>query len=95
MSLRLKDLVPVPLAAPETVELARARKTCLALFGVLAVLAAFFGPAHDFAGIYAVALFVAVVACLAVRVTMYLQLKSRADDAWLDHLTSREGGDAP
>ena len=94
MSLGWRDLLPVPLAAPESPALARARKICLVLLGVLALLGGFFGPIHAVAGIYAVALFAALVAYLAVRVTIYLQLKSRADDAWLDHLTSREDGDA-
>lgn len=79
----LRDMIPVPLAAPETQAMKAARLSLLAALGILAVIGAWWGALHALLGIGAVALFAGTSVYLAVRGPIYLAAKTAADNAWL------------
>lgn len=86
-----RDLVPAPLAAPESKALKAARlRTIVGLF-LLAALVLFFAPFRALAGSVALALLAGLTTFTLVQGWLWLRAKRSADDAWL----MRETGDAP
>ena len=86
-----RDLIPVPLAAPETAPLRSARFRVIGGCAVVAVIVLFFGPLHDLLGRLALALLGAAAAFAGVQGWLWVTAKNAADDAWL----FRERDDAP
>ena len=89
---KLKDLAPVPLAAPESRQLVAARKRVIWAGGALAVLVGFFPILHALAGVYAVAAVVAAGVFAAIQVPIWARAKNVADDEYL--FRDRGGDDA-
>lgn len=86
-----RDLVPAPLAAPESKALKAARlRTIVGLF-LLAELVLFFAPFRAVAGSLALALLAGLATFTLVQGWWWVRAKRSADDAWL----MREMGDAP
>lgn len=83
MAARLRDLVPVPLAAPETRALRRARIRVIAAAVLLAAACLFFAPFRDLSGRFAAPAVLALVLFLLVQVPLWLWVKNRADDVFL------------
>ena len=76
-----RNLVPAPLAAPETRALKAARlRTMTGLF-LVAALVVSFGPLRALTGIFALALFATTFALL--QGFLWVRAKNAADDAWL------------
>lgn len=78
-----RDLIPAPLAAPETQDRRAARFRVIAGCAVLALLILFFGPLRALVGSLALALVVAVATYVALQGWFWVQEKNAADDAWL------------
>lgn len=78
-----RDLLPAPLAAPETPELRRARYRSLAGCVLAAVMFWFFGAMRDALGVAALALVVAVTTYACIQLLLWVRAKNAADDAWL------------
>lgn len=85
---RLRELVPVPMAAPETPELRRMRYWMLLLLVALASLLSTFAFWVSHVGICAVALVVGLSVALLIKVPVYFTIKERADKAWLEEQRS-------
>lgn len=84
------DLLGTPMAAPETEDLRMMRRTFQVLcvlsgLGVAAIsqLVAFFGPRASF-------VVAAILAMTALHTALYVHRKNRADNAFLDSVTSSE-----
>ncbi|MEM6409968.1 MAG: hypothetical protein AAF683_00365 [Pseudomonadota bacterium] len=88
---KLGDLIPVPLAAPETPELRRARFRVVLSCVCLGALFLFFGALRSSIGSFALPLLVSVATYAALQGWFWLKAKNEADDAWL----FRERDDAP
>jgi len=86
----LSDLVPVPLAAPETAHLRAARLRVMLGFALLALIVLFFAPLRALAGSAALAALVACASFVLIQGWQWLRAKNAADDAWL----MREKNDA-
>ena len=91
MAARLKDLVPVPLAAPETPALRRARIRVIVAAELLAAACVFFAPLRELTGRFAAPAVLALVIFLLVQVPLWLRAKNRADDAFLMSGCGRDG----
>lgn len=78
-----RDMIPVPLAAPETKELRAARFRVIAACLVFAVALLFFGQLRQLIGSGALPILVAAFTFLAVQGWVWTRLKNAADDAWL------------
>ena len=78
-----RDLIPVPLAAPETRELRGARFRVIAscIFCALALL--FFGQLRQLIGSGALPILATAFTFMAVQGWAWAKLKNAADDAWL------------
>lgn len=87
----VEDLIPVPLAAPETRALRRARMRVIAAAGLLAAVCLFFAPFRELTGRFAVPAVLALVLFLVVQVPLWLRAKNRADDAFLMSGCGRDG----
>ncbi|MEL6621664.1 MAG: hypothetical protein AAFQ11_02175 [Pseudomonadota bacterium] len=79
----LSDLMPVPLAAPETPDLRRARYRTVGSCVLMAALVLFFGSLRSAIGALALPLFVAAATYALVQGWLWLKAKNAADDAWL------------
>ena len=79
----LKDLLPAPMAAPETPQLRGARLRIIVCLMLVAVIVAAFAPLHALFGFPIIALLAGALGMLAVQVPIYLAIKAHADDAWL------------
>lgn len=79
----LKDLMPAPMAAPETPQLRGARLRIIAGLMLVAVIVAAWAPLHALIGFPIVAVLAGALGMLAVQVPIYLAVKAHADDAWL------------
>lgn len=80
---RLGNLVPAPLAAPETRTLRAARFRVIAGCVVLTAILLFFGALREAIGSLALPLCVAVATFLALQTSHWVRAKNAADDAWL------------
>lgn len=78
-----RDLIPAPLAAPETRERRAARFRVIAGCAVLAITILFFGPLRALVGSLALALVVAVGTYVGIQGWLWVREKNAADDAWL------------
>jgi uncharacterized membrane protein YgaE (UPF0421/DUF939 family) len=88
---RLRDLLPVPLAAPETKALRRARLRIAAVAIAAGLATLFFAELRGVVGRLALPLLVGLYAFLAVQVPVWLKVKNAADDAFLMKGTSADG----
>ncbi|MEL7519112.1 MAG: hypothetical protein AAFN48_09170 [Pseudomonadota bacterium] len=79
----LSDLMPVPLAAPETPELRRARYRTVGSCLLVAALVLFFGSLRSAIGLLALPLVVGAATFALVQGWLWLKAKNAADDAWL------------
>ncbi len=78
-----RNLVPAPLAAPETRALKAARlRTMTGLF-LVAALVVSFGALRALTGIFAFALFAGATAFALLQGFLWVRAKNAADDAWL------------
>ena len=78
-----RNLVPAPLAAPETRALKAARlRTMTGLF-LVAALVVSFGALRALTGIFALALFAGTTTFALVQGVLWVRAKNAADDAWL------------
>ncbi|BBF72623.1 hypothetical protein EWH08_19095 [Sphingobium indicum] len=85
------DLLRTPMAAPETSDLRRMRRTWQALCILLALVVGGFGPLRQWVGRPAVAaVALALLVGTALYTALYLARKQRADTAYLDQLGERE-----
>jgi len=87
---RIRDLVPAPLAAPETPHLRAARIRVMLGFALLALVVLFFAPICEAAGSAAPAALVACATFVLIQGWQWVRAKNAADDAWL----MREQNDA-
>lgn len=78
-----RDLVPVPLAAPETPMLRASRMRVIAGCATLAVVVLFFAELRALAGPFALPLFAALATFLVAEGWSWVKAKNAADDAWL------------
>ena len=85
-----RDLIPVPLAAPETDDLRKARFRVIWGCAFVASILLFFGPLQALLGAMALALLVAGATFVGVQGWLWVSAKNAADDAWL----FRESDDA-
>lgn len=79
----IRNMMPVPMAAPETVPLRNARRRLIAALCVLALMAFFWGPLAQRFGAFAFAVFVSVGAFCLVQGLMWISVKNAADDEFL------------
>jgi len=86
----LRDIMPVPLAAPETARLRRARYFTMGSCVLVATFVLFFEPLHAALGSFALSVLVAAVTYSIVQSWLWIKAKNAADDAWL----YRESDDA-
>jgi len=78
-----RNLVPAPLAAPETRALKAARlRTMTGLF-LVAALVVSFGALRALSGIFALALFAGATTFALLQGFLWVRAKNAADDAWL------------
>lgn len=87
---RLRNMAPVPMAAPETRALRDARMLILACLTLLMAMVGAWRVLHAAFGIVAVGAVVGVLSTLLVQVPIYVAVKRSADDAWL--LRDRDDG---
>ena len=80
---RFADMMPVPLAAPETPVLRRARYRTIASCVLVATIVLFFGLLRSAIGSFALPLLVAGATYALVQGWLWLKAKDAADDAWL------------
>ena len=80
---KLRDLVPAPMAAPETPHLRAARMLVMLGFALLALVALFFAPLRAAANSAALAALVACATFVLIQGWQWLRAKNAADDAWL------------
>lgn len=78
-----RDLIPVPLAAPETSELRSARMRVIGSCVVVAMALLFFGQLRQLLGTAALPILVAAFTFTIVQGWAWAKLKNAADDAWL------------
>ena len=78
-----RDLIPVPLAAPETSELRSARVRVILSCVVFAMTLLFFGQLRQQLGAAALPILVAAFTFTIVQGWAWAKLKNAADDAWL------------
>jgi hypothetical protein len=78
-----RDMIPAPLAAPETAERRAARLRVIAGFVVFAVMVLLFASLRALIGSLALPLLVATATFVAVQGWLWVQEKTAADDAWL------------
>jgi len=86
----LRDMMPVPLAAPETAGLRRARYRTMGSCVLVATFVLFFEPLHAALGPFALPMLVTAAAYSIVQSWLWIKSKNAADDAWL----YRESDDA-
>jgi hypothetical protein len=79
----LRDLMPVPLAAPETAGLRRARYLTMVSCVLVATFVLFFEPLHAALGSFALPMLVAAATYSIVQSWLWIEAKNAADDAWL------------
>ena len=78
-----RNLVPAPLAAPETCVLKAARlRTMTGLF-LVAALVVSFGALRALTGIFALAMFAGATTFALLQGLLLVRAKNAADDAWL------------
>lgn len=77
------DLLRTPMAAPETRELRRMRRTWQGLCVLLALVAGLFGPFHRLGGRVAIAATAAILIGTVLYAALYLARKHRADSAFI------------
>lgn len=80
---RVKDLAPVPLAAPETAALRQARIRIIVALTLVALGCAFFAELRSLAGRFALPMVGGLIVFLAVQVPIWVRAKNRADDDFL------------
>lgn len=80
---RLRDLVPAPLAAPETPDLRAARMRTIIGLCCLAGVVLFFSELRAAVGPITLASLTAVTTFVAVQGWQWISAKNAADDAWL------------
>lgn len=80
---RWRDLVPAPLAAPETPDLRAARMRTIVGLCFLAGMLLFFGELRAAVGPIALASLTAAATFVAVQGWQWMSAKNVADDAWL------------
>lgn len=80
---RLRDLVPAPLAAPETPDLRVARMRTIIGLCFLALMVLFFGELRAAVEPIALASLAAAATFVAVQGWQWISAKNAADDAWL------------
>ncbi len=86
----LKDMIPAPLAAPETPELRAARFRVLWSCAIACILTFFFAELRSLIGPYALAPLAGAYAYCAVQIPIWYNAKTTADDAHLMRVTSDE-----
>jgi hypothetical protein len=79
----LRDLMPVPLAAPETARLRRARYLTMGSCVLVATFVLFLEPLHAALGSFALPVLVAAVTYSIVQSWLWIKAKNAADDTWL------------
>jgi hypothetical protein len=79
----LSDCAPVPMAAPETPALKRARLRILFALAALGVICFAWGELPQTIQPVGLAVVVGLAVFLALQVPVWAIAKSRADDAWL------------
>jgi hypothetical protein len=80
---RWRDLVPAPLAAPETPDLRAARIRTIIGLCCLAAIMLFFGELRAAGGPIALASLAAAATFVAVQGWQWISAKNAADNAWL------------
>lgn len=95
MMKRVRDHLPVPMAAPETASLRAARRRLIAALAMLGVLTLGWPLAAGLMGSGALALFGGLLAFISVQGIFWVRAKNAADDAWLlrDESITGEGRD--
>lgn len=83
---RLRDLLPAPMAAPETWALRTSRYRMIAGCTMLALSAFFFTALRDLAGRFALPLLAGALVFVLLEGLSWLIAKTRADDAHLSRL---------
>lgn len=84
-----KNLLPVPMAAPESMQLRKARRRIIFALGFVACIVWAWKPLHAAIGFPIVAVLVGVLGMLAVQVPIWLMVKAQTDDAWLTDAIER------
>lgn len=79
----LSDMMPAPLAAPETAGLRRARYLTMVSCVLVATFVLFFEPLHAALGSFALPMLVAAATYSIVQSWLWIEAKNAADDAWL------------
>lgn len=79
----LRAIMPVPLAAPETAGLRRARYLTTGSCVLVAAIVLFFKPLHAALGAFALPMLVAVATHSILQSWVWIKAKNAADDAWL------------
>jgi hypothetical protein len=87
---RVKELAPVPLAAPETPALRQARIRIIVVLALVALGCAFFAELRSLTGRFALPVMGGLIVFLAVQVPIWVRAKNRADD---DFLMNGSAGD--
>lgn len=78
-----RDLIPAPLAAPETRVLRAARFRVIASCVLVAAFLLFFGPLREALGRATLPLFVSAFTFAVAQSLIWVKIKNKADDAWL------------
>ncbi len=79
-----KTRLPAPMAAPETPALRRLRLSLVRLLMALAALTLTLAPLQAIVGLWAPLLWLAMALTILVIAILWLRIKWRADQAWLD-----------
>ena len=88
---RFDDLIPAPLAAPETKSLRRARYGVVVGCAFLSASLLFFGWLRELLGLGALAVFVGSFVFVVLQAWVWLSAKNKADGAFLFRSRERDG----
>lgn len=77
---KAKDMIPAPMAAPETQCLRTARLQIIAALALLAVVVAAWGPITSAIGVYALAIIGGLMTFLVVQIPLWIAAKNIADN---------------
>lgn len=79
----LKNMIPAPIAAPESEELKAARYLIILALSALAIILTFWSTINAAIGHYAVAIVIGLAVYLLIKTPIWVMAKNKADN---DHL---------
>lgn len=79
----VKNMIPSPIAAPESDELKAARYHIILALSALAIILTFWSKINATIGHYAVAMVIGLAVYLLIKIPFWVMAKNKADNAYL------------